>query len=45
MSPLVEIAAPDRAGLVFDLDALLVPAHLLGKRGQPRPRLGPGDNP
>jgi NADH-quinone oxidoreductase subunit I len=45
MSPLVEIAAPDRAGLVFDLDALLVPAHLLGKRAQARPRLGPGDNP
>ncbi|MCS5635601.1 MAG: 4Fe-4S dicluster domain-containing protein [Myxococcota bacterium] len=45
MSPLVEIAAPDRAGLVFDLDALSVPAPVLGKRGQPGPDLGPGDNP
>ena len=36
MSPLVEIAAFDRADLVFDLEALLVPASLLSARLEAR---------
>lgn len=42
MSPLVEIAAFDRASLVFDLDALLVPASLLTRQlGHRRPAVLP----
>ena len=32
MSPLVEIAASDPGSLIFDMDALLVPAALLKGR-------------
>jgi formate hydrogenlyase subunit 6/NADH:ubiquinone oxidoreductase subunit I len=32
MSPLVEIAASDPGSLIFDMDALLVPAALLRER-------------
>ena len=45
MSPLVEIAAFDRADLIFDLDALLVPASLLSARLGSRGGGVPGSTP
>ena len=44
MTPLVEIAAAERAGLVFDLEALSVPASLLAGRGSTRPATVPRDD-
>ena len=44
MTPLVEIAAAERAELVFDLEALSVPAALLAGRGSTRPAVVPGDD-
>jgi len=38
MTPLVEIAAPKRGDLVFDLEALSVPASLLAARPESRSR-------